>query len=183
MVWKRPEYAGGSANMTHVDMGTLRWLDSLGCKSLLDVGCSTGGQVANALELGWGAFGIEVDDRVISEEVPNCALIDLAQNPVIFHEPFDVVWSVEVAEHIPEEFADKFVDTLVGNCGRYVIMTASNVVVHYHVNPQELDYWIEKMVNAGMKESSELKEGVLAHSTMQREFLRVNGLFFEKASC
>lgn len=180
MTWRRPNYAGGNANITHQDVGSLKYLDSIGCRSMLDVGCSTGDQVKNALDLGWGAFGIDVDDHVIFEKkVPNCALIDLAVNPVIFHKPFDVVWSVEVAEHIPEEFADKFVETLVKNCDKYLILTANNTPGVYHPNPQPLSYWIEKIEAQGLKHSDKLKENILEHSTMEREFLRVNGMFFE----
>ena len=57
---------------------------------------------------GWKAFGIDVDVSLLDQGPPNVAIIDLADQPVIFHQPFDVVWSVEVAEHIPEQFENSF---------------------------------------------------------------------------
>jgi len=30
MAWRRPNYAGGNANITHQDVGSLKYLDSIG---------------------------------------------------------------------------------------------------------------------------------------------------------
>lgn len=178
MAWKRPSYAGGNGGITHDDRGAIEYLHSIGCTTLLDVGCSTGTQVQHALDLGMGAFGIDVDETVIGN-VQNCALINLCIKPVVFHKPFDVVWSVEVAEHIPEEFADKYIKTLTQNCDKYIVMTASDVPGGVHLNPQPLQYWIDKIEPYGFTESKSLKDGILNMSTMKREFLEKNGIFFK----
>ena len=147
-----------------------------GCGSLLDVGCGIGGQVQQALEMGWGAFGIDVDLGAIG--APNVALIDLAQQPVIFHEKFDVVWSVETAEHIPEKFEENYLQTLVENCGRYLVMTASNIPMQLHVNCKPREHWIEALEKKGMWYDEQGYRKILEHSTMEREFLRDTGMFF-----
>ena len=54
MAWGYPLYAGGHCYITHVDRGSLEYLGSRkGCESLLDVGCGIGGQVQEALSMGW----------------------------------------------------------------------------------------------------------------------------------
>ena len=177
MSWEYPLYAGGHCHITHIDRGVLEYLSSQkGCNSLLDVGCGVGGQVQEALSLGWGAFGIDVDLDALG--APNVALIDLAQQPVVFHEKFDVVWSVETAEHIPEEFEDNYLTTLVENCRRYLVMTASNIKMPLHVNCKPRDYWIEQLKKKNMWYDSLGYEKILEHSTMEREFLQDTGMFF-----
>ena len=175
--WSIPEYAGGHCHITHIDRGVLEFFGSRkGCGSLLDVGCGIGGQVQQALEMGWGAFGIDVDLGAMG--APNVALIDLAHQPVIFHEKFDVVWSVETAEHIPEKFEENYLQTLVENCGRYLVMTASNIPMHLHVNCKPREHWIEALEKKGMWYDEQGYRKILEHSTMEREFLRDTGMFF-----
>jgi len=176
--YKKPRYGGGCQGITHIDNGALEWMDSKGCKSLLDVGCGTGGQVQAALDMGWGAFGIDVDDTVHGDR--NIALIDLCVNPVIFHKPFDLVWSVETAEHIPEEYEDNFVETLTSNSESYIILTASMYSLASHVNCKPRDYWISRIEEEGFNYSEELYQELLKHSTMKREFIKHTGMIFKR---
>ena len=181
MAWFTPPYADGSLGITHTDEGAIKWLSKKDCNTLLDVGCSTGGQVALAIKNGWKAFGLEVDPRVINGQA-NVALINCCVNPVIFHHPFDVVWSVEVAEHIPAMYEYKYLTTLVENCGKYLILTASQKEENMplHVNCKPLDYWIEKIEGMGMKYNGKLYKDLLKNSTMKREFLEETGMMFEQ---
>ena len=181
MAWFTPPYADGSLGITHTDEGAIKWLSKKDCNTFLDVGCSTGGQVALAIKNGWKAFGLEVDPRVINGQA-NVALINCCVNPVIFHHPFDVVWSVEVAEHIPAMYEYKYLTTLVENCGKYLILTASQKEENMplHVNCKPLDYWIEKIESMGMKYNGKLYKDLLKNSTMKREFLKETGMMFEQ---
>jgi SAM-dependent methyltransferase len=182
MGWQRPSSAGGNLGYTHVDQGALKYLDFLGCSSLLDVGCSTGGQVQTALKLGWGAFGIDVDETVMQGQ-QNIALINLAQNPVYFHKPFDVVWSVEVAEHIPREDEDFYVKTLTKNCDKYLVLTANqNEEIPGHVNCMPREYWIDLVEKHGLTYDESILQELLQHSTMVREFLETTGMVFKNES-
>ena len=177
--YKKPRYGGGCQGITHIDNGALEWMDSKGCKSLLDGGCGTGGQVQAALDMGWGAFGIDVDDTVHGDR--NIALIDLCVNPVIFHKPFDLVWSVETAEHIPEEYEDNFIETLTSNSESYIILTASMADSQAaHVNCKPRDYWISRIEKEGFNYSEELYQELLKHSTMKREFIKHTGMIFKR---
>ena len=176
MSYQTPIFAGGHHNVTHVDVGTLSLLKTLGCRTLLDVGCGVGGQVIAAQKAGFKAFGIDVDPEVLGP--PNIALIDLCKAPVAFPEPFDVVWSIEVAEHIPEEHAGKFLDTVCGNAGRILIMTASQVPMPGHLNLKPREWWIHHAEMRAMQYSPELTAMVLRFSTMKREFLKETGMVF-----
>ena len=177
--YKKPPYGGGSQGITHIDSGALEWMGSKGCKTLLDVGCGTGGQVQAALSMGWGAFGIDVDDTVHGDR--NIALIDLCVNPVIFHKPFDLVWSVETAEHIPEEYEDNFIETLTSNSESYIILTASmDENSPTHVNCKPRDHWISRIEKEGFNYDEKLNQELLKHSTMERLFIKHTGMIFKR---
>jgi len=129
---------------------------------------------------GWKAFGIDVDVSLLDQGPPNVAIIDLADQPVIFHEPFDVVWSVEVAEHIPEQFEKNYITTLVENCKEYLVMTASNIPMPLHFNCKPREYWITQIEKGGLNYNEGLLRQLLESSTMKREFLRDTGMVFNR---
>ena len=169
-------------SVTHTDIGALKFLESRGALTLLDVGCGPGGQVQEAMNRGWKAFGIDVDVSLLDNGPPNVAIIDLADQPVIFHQPFDVVWSVEVAEHIPERFEGNYITTLVENCKEYLVMTASNVPMPLHFNCKPRAHWIAQIEKQGLHYNEGLLKQLLENSTMEREFLRDTGMVFNRPS-
>ena len=174
-------YAGGHMSVTHTDVGALEFLAAKGAFSLLDVGCGPGGQVQEAMNRGWSAFGIDVDVSLLEGKgPPNVAIIDLADQPVIFHRKFDVVWSVEVAEHIPEQFEENYITPLVENCDKYLVMTASNVPMPLHFNCKPKEHWIEQIEKGGLTYNEGLLKQLLESSTMEREFLRDTGMVFNR---
>jgi hypothetical protein len=61
--------------------------------------------------------------------------------------PFDVVMSLEVAEHIPPDLADAFVDHLVAHARRTIVLSAAHPGQggQGHVNEQPKSYWTEKL--------------------------------------
>tara|TARA_R100001369_G_scaffold92280_1_gene136562 strand:+ start:1390 stop:1953 length:564 start_codon:yes stop_codon:yes gene_type:complete len=174
--YEAPPYAGGSHNVTHTDIGALSLLSRLGCKTLLDVGCGVGGQVKAAERVGFKAFGIDVDPVVLGP--PNIALIDLCKAPVVFPEQFDVVWSVEVAEHIPPEYAGNYLDTVCNNAKRILVMTASQEEVPGHVNIKPPGWWMHRAEMRAMQFSPELTAMLRRFSTMTRDFMEKTGMVF-----
>src|SRR5574343_154568 len=96
-----PPYAGGSCGVTHVDVGALRYFESLQCRSLFDVGCGPGGMVQAALDRGWRAVGVDVDPSLYRQR--GVMIGDVASAPFVRPAVADVVWSVECAEHVPPE--------------------------------------------------------------------------------
>lgn len=130
-------------------------IELLSPRSILDVGCGAGSWMAAALELGIeDVLGIEgghpSDDAL---QVPRDMILtrDL-RDPVDLGRTLDLAISVEVAEHIPAEFADRFV-LLLGNQTDAVLLSAT---VHgqgglRHVNEQWPDCWADRLAPHGFQ--------------------------------
>jgi hypothetical protein len=128
-------------------------LDEIRIDSLLDVGSGHGAWarewaragVAEVLAVD-GAY-VEPDQLVIPREsfIPH----DLS-TPLKLSRRFDLVQSLEVAEHLFAEHADVFVDNLVTH-GDVILFSAA--VPHqggeHHVNEQPPEYWRQKFAARG----------------------------------
>ena len=180
MIINVPEYAQGSCGITHVDIGLLEYFWSVHeLRSLLDVGCGPGGQVRAASDIGYRAIGLEVDITMYRQ--PLVALCDLCVQPVILPAPADLVWSVEVAEHVPDGCLDNYIQTLTQNTGIALVLTASQMEAPLHVSVHPVEWWIERLTDGGELEHDPDGPRVIAqHSTMGREFLRETGMIFWK---
>jgi|TARA_A100001015_G_scaffold258844_1_gene302350 SAM-dependent methyltransferase len=146
---------GGHNHKGHVSEFLLDLFKRMGCKSLLDVGCGVGHNVALAREkFGYEAYGIEGDADVF--EKPLCSNIfkhDFERDGTFTDDALprniDLVWSVSVSEHIEQ---DKVLDYLdVFKRGRYVVFTwcPLDYQGYHHVNCQEAPYWIDKFRSIG----------------------------------
>ena len=85
---------------------------------------------------------------------------------------FDLVLSIEVAEHLEEKYADTFVKNLIANSDKWIVMTASNKTgTPYtdiaHLNPQNKQYWINKIQNHNFEYKEDLT------NKLQKEFYQV----------
>lgn len=140
-------------------------------ESLVDVGCGEGwyvywliGNRDDPEEKNF--FGIEgstaaVQDTVIPDFVGKHDL----RKPFRSIRKYDIAFSLEVAEHIEEEYAPVFVDTLC-NLSDTVVMTAAppgqGGLMHCNERPQE--YWKELFFAAGFHPDhfsrEKLKDGI-----------------------
>ncbi len=120
-------------------------LDLVQPRSVIDVGCATGTWLAAFRELGVAdALGVD-GDYVAREklEIPVGSFrpFDLTR-PLRLKRHFDLVVSLEVAEHLPESCAAQFVESLT-LLGPVVLFSAA--IPHqggvHHVNEQWQDYW------------------------------------------
>jgi SAM-dependent methyltransferase len=128
-------------------------LELLSPASVFDVGCGTGIWLRSFREQGVeDAFGIDGDwvDRA-ALRIPESSFeaVDLELGP----QPprrFDLVLSLEVAEHLSPDAADRFVDLLTG-AGPVVAFSAAipGQTGTGHVNEQWPSYWSERFAERG----------------------------------
>jgi SAM-dependent methyltransferase len=123
--------------------------------SVLDVGCGLGTWLATARELGVhdvrGVDGDWVDDAMLDVEPAVVCRCDLEQG-VSLDRRFDLVISLEVAEHLDARAADSFVASLVRH-GDMVLFSAAipSQGGHHHVNEQFPEYWAERFARHGYR--------------------------------
>jgi SAM-dependent methyltransferase len=116
--------------------------------SVVDVGCGVGTWLAVFREWGvedvHGIDGAWVDRAVL--EIPQAAfsVADLTR-PFAFARTFDLAVSLEVAEHLPPDAADVFVDSLTALAP--VVAFSAAIPLQggtKHVNEQWPEYWAER---------------------------------------
>lgn len=120
-------------------------------KSVIDFGCGTGAWLSEFVM--WGVdeiYGLDGSDEghgLIGDE--EFELVDLAQ-PYEFDRKFDLAMSLEVAEHLPYESADTFVDN-VCNSSDNILWSAAVPGQRgvNHVNEQWPSFWAPKFLERG----------------------------------
>jgi SAM-dependent methyltransferase len=122
-------------------------------RSVVDVGCGTGAWLAVALQCGIGdVLGIDGDwvDRSMMQIPDGRFLAHDLSLPLDTGQRFDLVISMEVAEHIAPECADVFVGNLV-MLGPVILFSAAVPMQGgtAHVNEQWPEYWSEKFHGRG----------------------------------
>jgi SAM-dependent methyltransferase len=122
-------------------------LERVHCDRIIDVGCGDGTWLKVFHEQGvreiLGVDGIHVDENILVIPKENFKPFDLI-NPLQFEQTFDLVISLEVAEHLPPEAAGTFVESLT-SLGSVILFSAA--IPHqpgeHHINPQWIDYWVK----------------------------------------
>lgn len=115
-------------------------------RSIIDIGSGNCGFLAAAIEIDitdvTGIDGAWIDNLMIPKK--HFIAHDL-RIPLRFHRKFDLVVSLEVAEHINETFAMTFIETLT-ELGDTILFSAARVGQGgvNHVNCQPLEYWEKK---------------------------------------
>lgn len=122
-------------------------------ESVLDVGCGLGTWLAAARQLGvrdvFGVDGSWLDLSTLDVEPSAVMRVDLEKG-ISLDRRFDLVVSLEVAEHLDAGAADGFVASLVRH-GDVVLFSAAIPFQggHHHVNEQFADYWVERFAAHG----------------------------------
>jgi len=118
--------------------------------SYLDVGCGDGYFVELMGKL-TGNTGkvIGID---LTSSGPFVFVHDL-RTPLNLNNKFDMVVSLEVGEHLPEEYADIYCDTLVRHTDQWLVFSAAQVGQSgwHHINCQPKEYWLGKLEMRGLK--------------------------------
>lgn len=171
-------YLGGHDWVTHVDEGALKYVkENLGVKTMLDVGCGPGGQVKTAISLGIDAEGVDGDPRVVAE-ADGIVINECDFTKDTFEREVDFIWSVEFLEHVKEEFQENYMKTFAKAKHVFVTFAPPGKGGNHHVNLKPASYWVETFAKYGLEYDEEITNQIKAASTMQREFVKRNGLYF-----
>jgi len=135
----------GSFRSAEVIIGTL--LRLINFRSVVDVGCGVGTWLRAVEKQGisdvLGIDGEYVDRALLQVSGDRFLSRDLTM-PLKLDRTFDLAMSLEVAEHLPQEFASTFVHSLVG-LAPIVLFSAAIPFQggNHHVNEQWPDYWAD----------------------------------------
>jgi SAM-dependent methyltransferase len=135
---------GGSRRSAQVVVPIV--LGMLQPKSVIDVGCGDGTWLSVFRELGVcdtvGLDGDYVDCRQLQIPQEQFTSMDLS-SPFGLSRSFDLAMSLEVAEHLPPQSADGFVDSLT-RLAPVVLFSAAIPLQGgtQHLNEQWPDYWV-----------------------------------------
>jgi SAM-dependent methyltransferase len=128
-------------------------IEQLQPKSVVDIGCGSGAWLSVFREHGvndiFGMDGSWVDQDMLFIPAELFTKVDLKE-PIRTERQFDLVLSLEVAEHIPAEFAGAFVDSLT-RMGSAILFSAAipGQGGTHHVNEQWPDYWVRLFEKRG----------------------------------
>lgn len=120
-------------------------------KSFLDVGCGDGTTVEFARKIGVEAFGV---DQLVQPDWPKYYYYQNLVDPFLLPEPVEMVYTLEVAEHLHETSHGTFMDTLNKNLlpGGRLIFTAAlpGQDGTGHVATRPPVYWRRELTSRGM---------------------------------
>lgn len=136
-------------------------------KTVLDAGCGSADVVRYFLSKGYDAKGIELSLDVLKTHAP-----DLLKNKKVSQgsldklpyndNTFDVVFSSEVLEHIPEEDISSVVNEFYRVSKKYVFLTISlrpsSNFNKYHITLKNRNWWENEFLKAGFVKDTQLVE-------------------------
>jgi SAM-dependent methyltransferase len=126
----------------------------LGVASVLDVGCALGTWLRAWSERGvadgHGIDGDYIDRAMLEIPQERFTAIDLNRGFDLGRQ-FDLVQSLEVAEHIAPRASDAFVDCLARHACRFVLFSAAppGQGGEFHVNERPFEYWRSALARHG----------------------------------
>jgi SAM-dependent methyltransferase len=137
-------------------------IDDLKATSVIDVGCGTGALLAALRDRGCQVYGLEYAEAALAYcrlRRLDVAKFDLENDDFTEGRVFDVAVSMEVAEHLPQKAADRYIDLLT-RLSPIVVFTAAppGQGGTDHVNEQPSSYWIARFRDHGFDLAVELSQ-------------------------
>jgi SAM-dependent methyltransferase len=119
----------------------------LSIKSVADFGCGQGAWLSVWRKAGASVCGVDghyVDQQSLMIEANEFHVADLGR-PLDLGRRFDLVQSLEAAEHLPAGTADNFIEMLTAHSPLVMFSAAvPGQGGEHHINEQPLEYWREK---------------------------------------
>lgn len=120
---------------------------------VIDVGCGNGALLDSLRSLNCHVYGLEYAEAALLQckaRGLDVQKFDLEKDELTMGRTYDVVISTEVAEHLPERTAGRYLDLLTG-LGNIVVFTAAPPGQGGidHVNEQPPEYWISGFAERG----------------------------------
>ena len=178
---KLPQHLGGHYNRNHIDEASLTLIhEKYSINSMIDIGCGLGEMKNLCDEKNIDYLGIDGDYSV-----------ERKHNEVIIHDytkgkspignnwkKFDLAWSTEFLEHVFEKYVDNYMIDF-SRC-KYALVTHAppGKTGHHHVNCKTSQYWINIFKQHDFIFDEEMTKLIRKNSSMKRDFIRQNGLFF-----
>ena len=155
-------------------------MSALPVRSVADFGCGQGAWLSVWKDAGATVAGLDgpyVDQSRLLIAPGEFTAVDLTQ-PIDLGRRFDVVQSVEVAEHLQAAHAEGFIDTLVNHAD--VVLFSAAVPGQggeHHVNEQKLSYWRTLFAARGYKPVDLIRPAVKDNEAVQRWY-RCNTILY-----
>lgn len=121
--------------------------------SAVDFGCGVGTWLCILKEKGiseiQGYDGPWVDINLLTIPKENFEAVDLFKK-ITLNKKYDLAISLEVAEHLPDSFANEFVETLIES-SHFILFSAAIPYQggNHHFNEQWPEYWVAKFKERG----------------------------------
>ena len=160
-------------------------MDLLHPERVVDVGCGVGTWLAVFQAHGVGEI-LGIDGSWVNQSElhipPECFRSCDLTSPLPLEERFDLVVSLEVAEHLPEQFAEAFVDNLT-RLGPVVLFSAAIPYQGgtHHVNEQWPAYWAKYFAARGYVAVDCLREQIWDDDTVEWWYAQNILLFVARA--
>ncbi len=137
--------------------------------SVIDVGCGVGTWLK-----AWRDIGVEeiegvdvnnVDNSELYIDRKNISIANLEKHDFSGYKKYDLAMSLEVAEHLDEKFAEKFVTDLTSLSDVIIFSAASPFQGGtHHVNEQPPQYWVDLFNKQGFDCFDFLRDKLMRNS-------------------
>lgn len=153
-------------------------------ESVFEAGCGAGGFLKWCFEHNKEIMGVEISDVLPVAVIPTkyIRIQDLRQQVRLPEMPVaDLCVSLEVAEHISEDYIDIFIDNICFLCPEFILFSAARPGQpgDGHINCQPQEYWIQKIESRGFRFMPGLT-GILRGNVDIPTYYRENSLIFRR---